>query len=114
MSRINPYFEVEGKTYEIVRTRFLEEKYEQITSEPTLTQEEERASANYLKLQAEYEEIAEKYNKAKDDYFDDILNDEKGKKYTAYKAVLDDKYKEIVDFSIDNKNFSLKKRMKTV
>ena len=60
MGKLNPYFEVDGKTYEIERTRYLECEYEKITSQSSLTADEEKASANYLKLQSEYEEIAKK------------------------------------------------------
>ena len=109
MDKLNPYFEVDGKTYEIERTRYLECEYEKITSQSSLTAGEEKASANYLKMQSEYEEIAEQFRTAKSDYFADVLDKKKKAKYLAFKELVDEKYNELINFSVDNDNFSLKK-----
>ena len=67
--KINPYFEVKGKTYEIKRTRYLETEYDRITSSSKLSAEQESLFADYIKLESEYNEIIEKFKNAKDDYF---------------------------------------------
>ena len=50
--KINPYFEVKGKTYEIKRTRYLESEYDRITSISKLTNEQESNFADYVKLES--------------------------------------------------------------
>lgn len=109
MNKLNPYFEVDGRKYEIERTRYLECEYDKITSQSSLSNEEEKAGAAYVKLQSEYEKIAERFNKAETDYFDDVLDETKKAKYLAFKELLDEKYKEVINFSVDNPEFSIKK-----
>ena len=106
--KINPYFEVKGKTYEIKRTRYLESEYDRITSISKLTNEQESNFADYVKLESEYNEIVEKFKTAKDEYFANVLDKDKKEIYLAFKELSDEKYKEIKDFNINNPNFSLK------
>lgn len=105
--KINPYFEVKGKTYEIKRTRYLETEYDRITSSSKLSAEQESLFADYIKLESEYNEIIEKFKNAKDDYFANVLDKEKKEIYLAFKELSDDKYKEIKDFNVNNPEFSL-------
>ena len=105
--KINPYFEVKGKTYEIKRTRYLETEYDRITSSSKLSAEQESLFADYIKLESEYNEIIEKFRNAKDDYFANVLDKEKKEIYLAFKELSDDKYKEIKEFNITNPDFSL-------
>lgn len=105
--KINPYFEVKGKTYEIKRTRYLETEYDRITSSSKLSAEQESLFADYIKLESEYNEIIEKFKNAKDDYFANVLDKEKKEIYLAFKELSDDKYKEIKDFNVNNPDFSL-------
>lgn len=109
MSKIIPFFEVEGERYEIERTRFLECEYEKITQTSQMAEEDERAFANYARLQAEYEEIAGKFREAKDSYYSDITNKTLKEQYKAFKELHDEKYQEIVDFGLKNKDFSTQK-----
>ena len=106
--KINPYFEVKGTKYEIKRTRYLESEYDKITSESKLSDEQQSDFVDYAKLESEYTEILEKYSEAKDDYFDDVLNEEKEKKYLAFKKLSDSKYNEMKEFEMTHKNISLK------
>lgn len=106
--KINPYFEVKGKTYEIKRTRFLESEYDKITSQSKLSVEQESDFSDYIKLESEYAELIEKFKNAKDEYFDDVLNEEKEKKYLAFEKLSNRKYQEIRDFNLNHSSFSLK------
>ena len=81
MNKLNPYFEVEGKKYEIKRTRAIECEYEKIREQNKLDDEQISLTNDYAKLMLEYEEILEKYKEAKEDYFEDVLNKEKKSKY---------------------------------
>lgn len=109
MSKLNPYFEVEGKKYEIVRTRAIECEYEKIRERNKLDDEQVSLTNDYAKLMLEYEEILEKYKNAKDEYFEDVLNKDKKSKYKAFKELADEKFNEIKDFELNNKGFSLNK-----
>lgn len=106
--KINPYFEVKGKTYEIKRTRFLESEYEKITQKSQLSVEQESLFADYIKLESEYNEIVGKFREAKDDYFANVLDKEKKEIYLAFKELSDEKYNEMKNFEIKNPEFSLK------
>lgn len=107
--RIPITFEVEGQTYEIVRTRALECEYEKITKQSSLSEQDERAFADYIKLQAETEELAEKFRTAKEDFYNDVLDEEKEKKFLAFEKLYNRKYQEIIDFTTTHKDFSTQK-----
>ena len=107
--RIPITFEVEGQPYEIVRTRALECEYEKITKQSSLSEQDERAFADYIKLQAETEELAEKFRIAKEDFYNDVLDEEKEKKFLAFEKLYNRKYQEIIDFTTTHKDFSTQK-----
>lgn len=109
MTKLNPFFEVNGKKYEITRTRAVECEYEKIREQNKLDDEQISLTNDYAKLMLEYEEILEKYKGAKDEYFEDILNKDKKAKYKAFKELSDEKFAEIKDFELSNKEFSLTK-----
>lgn len=109
MAKLNPFFEVEGKKYEIKRTRFLECEYEKLTQQSSMTEEEERLYAQYIKLETEAAKIGEKFRNAEEAYFDDILNETKKKEYLAFKELSDSKFNEIVEFGFKHKEFSVSK-----
>ena len=112
MAKLNPYFEVEGKKYEIIRTRALECEYDKIREQNKLDDESISLTNDYAKLMLEYEEIMEKYNIAKEEYFDDVLNKDKKSKYKAFKELSDEKFNELKNFELNNKGFSLNKVQK--
>lgn len=103
MARINPYFEVEGKKYEIMRTRALECEYEKVREENKISEEDESLFSDYMKMINDTTEIEEKYEVAKNAYFDDILNKDKKAKYLAFKELYDEHHKEIRQFAIEQK-----------
>lgn len=107
--RIPITFEVEGQTYEIVRTRALECEYEKITKQSSLSEQDERAFADYIKLQAETEELAEKFRITKEDFYNDVLDEEKEKKFLAFEKLYNRKYQEIINFTTTHKDFSTQK-----
>lgn len=107
MSKLNPFFEVDGKKYEIVRTRAVECEYEKIREQNQLNDEQVSLTNDYAKLMLEYEEILEKFKTAKEEYFEDVLNKDKKEIYKAFKELSDEKYNEMKEFELKNKNFSL-------
>ena len=109
MNKLNPFFEVEGKKFEIIRTRALECEYEKIREQNKLDDRQISLTNDYAKLMLEYEEILEKYKDAKNDYFEDVLNKDKKAKYKAFKELSDEKYDEMKNFELENKDFSINK-----
>lgn len=110
--KLNPYFEVEGKKYEIKRTRAIECEYDKIREQNKLDDTQVSLTNDYAKLMLEYEEILEKYKEAKDNYFADVLNKDKKNIYKAFKELSDEKYNELKEFELNNKDFSLDKVQK--
>lgn len=113
--RLNPYFVVDNKKYEIKPNRMLDLKYEEIRKEKSLSKEEEIAVTDFAKLQLEYAEIAEKFNQAKEDYFEpkNILNKEKKEIYLAYKELADEKFNEVRNFELNCPNLDMQKVRET-
>lgn len=109
MAKLNPFFEVDGKKYEIIRTRGVECEYEKIKERNKPEDEQLSLTNDYAKLMIEFEEISQKYALAKEEYFDDVLNKEKKEKYLAFKELSDNKYNEMKEFELGNKNFSINK-----
>ena len=111
MERLNPFFEVEGKRYEIKRTRAVECEYDRVrkANEPEANLRE--LTNDYAKLMLEYQEIAEKFKEAKDKYMTDegILDENLEKIYNAYKKLSDAKFEEVKNFELKNKEFSIDK-----
>lgn len=104
MARINPYFEVEGKKYEIMRTRALECEYNKIREENKISEEDESLFGDYMKMIGDATEIEEKYEQAKTAYFDEVLNKEKKAKYLAFKELYDEQHKELRRFAVEHKD----------
>lgn len=107
MSKLNPSFVVDGKTYEIKRTRYLECQYERISEENAFTDEQQALLAKGTKLRMEYEELAEQFRQIKEKHFANMRDKELTAEYKAFKEELDELYKELTDFEIANKSVSL-------
>lgn len=103
---MKPFFELEGKRYEITRTRHIDVEYEKIRNEDNFTKEQEQQIAKIAKLKSEYEELADRFNIAKENYFNDILSEEKKSIYLAFKELIDEKYIEYTNYEINHKDTS--------
>jgi predicted nuclease with TOPRIM domain len=112
MSKIIPSFVVNGKTYEIKRTRYLECEHEKISNESSFTEEEQALLAKATKLRVEYEELAEKFREVKEKHFANMRNKELTAEYKAFKEELDEMYKELTDFEIKHEVVSLRSLQK--
>lgn len=107
MEKIIPSFVVDGKKYEIKRTRYLECQYESISEENNFTEEQQALLAKGTKLRIEYEELAQKFIPIKEQHFANMRDKELTAEYKAFKEELDDLYKELTDFEIANKSVSM-------
>lgn len=107
MARINPSFVVDGKKYEIKRTRYLECQYENISEESNFTDEQKALLAQSTKLRVEYEELAEQFIPIKKKHFANMRDKELTAEYKAFNEELDELYKELTDFEIAHKDISM-------
>lgn len=107
MGKIIPSFVVDGKTYEIRRTRYLECQYEQISQENSFTDEQQALLAQGTKLRMEYEELAEQFRPMKEKHFANMRDKELTAEYKAFKEELDELYKALTDFEINHKEVSM-------
>lgn len=107
MSKIIPSFVVDGKKYEIKRTRWLECKYEELSNESTFTDEQQALLAKGTKLRTEYEELAEQFRPIKEQHFADMRNKDLTAEYKAFKEELDELYTELTTFEITHKDVSM-------
>lgn len=107
MSKLNPSFVVDGNTYEIRRTRYLECQYEQISQENNFTDEQQALLAQGTKLRMEYEELAEQFRPIKEQHFANMRDKELTAEYKAFKEELDELYKALTDFEINHKEVSM-------
>ena len=107
MGKIIPSFVVDGKTYEIRRTRYLECQYEQISQENNFTDEQQALLAQGTKLRMEYEELAEQFRPIKEQHFANMRDKELTAEYKAFKEELDELYKALTDFEINHKEVSM-------
>ena len=107
MARTIPSFAVDGKTYEIKRTRYLESEYEKISEQNAFTDEQQALLAKGTKLRMEYEELAEQFRPIKEKHFANMRDKELTAEYKAFKEELDELYEELTSFEIENKSVSI-------
>jgi len=108
--RINPYFEINGNTYEIKRTRHLMVVYEQLGDNNSMSEEDK---ANAVKIQVLIEKVQKFANKLQEiekEYFNDMANETLEKQYTACDKMYQKAVEELTQFEI--KNGSTKKLQK--
>lgn len=91
MENLKPIFTVNGKDYEIKRTRALMVEFQKLSKQNRLAEED---ANNYLEiqntfneLQEELELVGEKMKEAREEYLDDPTNADKKAKFNALKQL---------------------------
>ena len=107
MNKIIPSFVVDGKKYEIKRTRHLDCKYEEISQESGFTEEQQALLAKGTKLRMDYEELAEQFKSVKERHFANMRDKELTEEYKAFKEEIDELYTELTNFEINHKDVSI-------
>lgn len=111
MEKLLPFFEVEGKKFEIKPTRYLWAELDKLTRENSISDEEKKA-AILLKEDADsFQKIKSKYEEAEAAYFEDPIDSSKEALYEKYKAIYEKRREQfydkvIVDKSIEKMNKS--------
>ena len=97
--KLIPEIEVGGKKYQFKTTRHLRVKYEEeinkLQGENKITEEQAMKVAKYNNLVSDLQEIAERFNNAKIDYFDNVVDKVKKETYLAYEELYKNKLNEL-------------------
>lgn len=86
MEKIIPFFELNGKRYEIKRTRYLLAEYDKLTESTDFSKEDKIVAAKMQNLIADIQKYAEKTKELEEKYFEDF-DDIAEKKYLKAKAL---------------------------
>lgn len=90
-NKLIPYFEVDGKKYELKTTRHLRvlyaDKLEELKEANQLDEDKSIDMLDFNRFADELAQVGEKFENAKNDYFDDIRNKDKKETYQAFKEL---------------------------
>lgn len=101
MDKITPFFELDGKRYEIKRTRYLLAEYDKLTTESNLSNEDK---ANAVKAQSLISDI-QRYAKLTQELwevFTQTFNDEDERKYLKAKALYEHSLDELTKLEVES------------
>lgn len=99
MSNIKPSFNVNGKNYEFIFTRYLQLEYQKIADEKKHDSQYQKEIAEYTRLQEEFETLQKRYSTARSEFLDNPLDSDKKAVYIAIKEVYEASYKEFVEYT---------------
>jgi hypothetical protein len=102
MSKLIPFFEVNGNRYEIKPTRYLMCEYDKIGENNTLSDEDKLNAVRLQELATEVKELAEKFAEIKEKHFADIANKELTAQYKAFKAEYKEAFDELAELEVKN------------
>lgn len=90
-NKLIPYFEVGGKKYELKTTRHLRvlyaDKLEELKKTNQLDEDKSIDMLDFNRFADELAQVGEKFENAKNEYFDDIRNKDKKETYQAFKEL---------------------------
>lgn len=101
MERIIPFFEVDGKRYEIKRTRYLLAEYDKLRNSANLSKEDK---VNAVKAQSIIAEV-QKWGKRKDELdarFAETFDSEDERKYLKAKELYDNALEELTKLEVES------------
>lgn len=104
MSKLIPFFDLNGKRYEIKPTRYLMLEYEKIGENSPLSDSEKLNAIKFQELTNDVRELAERLSEAKELHFADIANKELTAQYKAFKAEYKEAFEELTEFEINSGN----------
>lgn len=99
MSRLKPSFNVNGKNYEFIFTRYLQLEYQKMADEKKHDSQYQKEIAEYTRLQEEFETLQKRYSTARSEFLDNPLDSDKKAVYNAIKEVYEQSYKEFVEYT---------------
>ena len=103
-----PFFELDGKRYEIKRNRYLQAEFDKITNQnSSLTEEEEKSFVLLQDKYANLERIAKRAKELEDKYYE-TFDEEAGKLYERAKAEYNKTLNSVVEFETMQKGIAQK------
>jgi hypothetical protein len=97
--KIKPSFTVDGKKYEFIYTRTLQLEFKRMTDEKKKDSQYQKEIAEYSMLQEQLETLQKRYLKARDEWLDNPIDEDKTAVYKALKEAYEEIHKEFVDYS---------------
>jgi hypothetical protein len=101
MSKIIPFFELNGQRYEIKRTRYLLAEYDKLGDESQLSNEDKANAIKAQSLIGDIQRYAEKVKELEERYFE-TFNDEDERKYLKIKALYEVKLEELTALEVES------------
>lgn len=98
---VNPFFEVDGKKYEIKPNRELQCFFD-CEMKSSSDDIDKKSAAKAFSLSQEYQNAIKLFEQAKKEYYEDPLSDDKKKKYDAYFNIYLDLQERFVAFEAEN------------
>ena len=109
-NELKPFLVIDGKTYEITKTRFLITKYEELVNEMKPSDEKaEDISKNVLifqRLTAQVQELAKRLESAKEEFYNNPTDADLRNAYKVFKEEYNEAFDEMVTFESKNKSAS--------
>lgn len=99
MNKIVPFFEVNGKRYEIKKTRWLLAEYDKLSEQSTLSNEDKENAIKMQSLVNDVQKYADKVQEFWDIYME-TFEDIDEKKYLKVKALYDNALAELAHFEV--------------
>jgi hypothetical protein len=112
-AKIKPSFTVDGKTYVFEYSRALQLEYKKLVAEKQNDSEYQRQIAELARLQEEDDTLQNSYKKARQDWLNAPLDEDKKSVYKALKAEYEETHKELSEYvathdvSVEADNFTL-------
>ena len=101
MSKIIPFFELNGQRYEIKPTRWLIAEYDKLGDESQLSNEDKANAIKAQTLIGDIQRYAEKVKELEEKYFE-TFDDEDERKYLKIKALYESKLDELTKLEVES------------
>ena len=101
MSKIIPFFELNGQRYEIKRTRYLLAEYDKLGEESQLSNEDKANAIKAQSLIGDIQRYAEKVKELEEKYFETFDNEDE-RKYLKIKALYESKLDELTKLEVES------------
>lgn len=104
MSKLTPYFEVNGNKYEIKRTRYLLAEYDKLSNLTNITNEDKQNGIKAQKLITDVQKLAVKLEELENKYFEDFTNEIAKKQYDACNMAYEEALAKLAKFESEHES----------
>ena len=100
MSKLIPFFEIDGRNYEIRATRYLLAEYDKLSQESDLANEDKSNAIKSQALIGDVQKYAEKTKELEEIYFE-TFDDEDERKYLKVKALYENALNKLTELEVE-------------